>query len=225
MNTPIGIGEKQVRVVVSSDTRLYRDGLELALARLGVVDVVATTTTGASCVRAATAHDARIVLLDVADSDSVQTVRRLRDTLPAVRVVAITAPARDADLISLAEAGVVAYVTREESLHDLTTAIERAACGEARCSPQITALLLGRLRGLAGERAHGHGRPARLTPREREILDLVAEGYSNKQVALALCIEVATVKNHVHNILEKLDVSRRAEAVQLLRNGAVGVLG
>jgi DNA-binding NarL/FixJ family response regulator len=209
--------DSRTRVVVSSDTRLYRDGLELALGGLAAVDVVASTATGAACVTAAAQFDACVVLLDVSDGDSVETVRQLRAALPSVRTVAIAAPACETILIALAEAGVVAYVTRDESLRDLTAAISSAACGEAHCSARITALLLSRLRGLASERGPRDDPTARLTPREREILGLVAEGCSNKQVALALCIEVATVKNHVHNILEQLDVSRRSEAAALMR--------
>jgi DNA-binding NarL/FixJ family response regulator len=106
-------------------------------------------------------------------------------------------------------------VAREGSVHDLVDAVERAARGELQCSPQVAGTLIRRLawRAAAGATLI----PSPLTARESEIVRLIDEGLSNKEIAVRLGIEVATVKNHVHNLLEKLRVRRRSEAAARLR--------
>src|SRR5439155_827652 len=110
---------------------------------------------------------------------------------------------------------------REASIDDLVTVIESVARGEAICSPRVAAGLLRRVAALAA--GHGGDLPrAQLTNREREIVRLIDNGLSNKEIARALGIEVATVKNHVHNILEKLQVHRRGEAAARVRGTSRG---
>jgi two-component system, NarL family, nitrate/nitrite response regulator NarL len=115
-------------------------------------------------------------------------------------------------------------VTREASAEHVAEAVWRAANDELACSPRVAASLLRHVRELAALRPPDAAGPG-LTPREREIVGLIDEGLSNKQIASRLCIELPTVKNHVHNILEKLHVSRRGEAVARLRQSrrAAGV--
>ena len=132
-----------------------------------------------------------------------------------MRVVAFAVPETEDDIIACAEAGVAACVTREASIDELVATIERVGSGESLCSPQVAAVLLRRVATLAAARSDEPA--ATLTSREREILDLIAEGLSNKQIGQVLCIQVPTVKNHVHNLLEKLEVHSRHEAAALLR--------
>jgi len=120
-------------------------------------------------------------------------------------------------VIACAEAGVSGYVTREASLDELTGVVESVARGESPCSPRISALLLRRVAETAGRRTETDA-ARRLTRREAEIVGLIDEGLSNKQIAGRLSIELATVKNHVHSILEKLQVERRAEAAARVRS-------
>src|SRR2546421_13075479 len=120
------------------------------------------------------------------------------------------------DVLASAEAGAIAYVPREASLEDLVAVIECAVRGEAVCSPRVAGALLRRIAVLATD-GRSDRVPARLTKREREIMGLIDEGLSNKEIAKRLRIEVATVKNHVHNILEKLQVHRRGEAAARVR--------
>jgi DNA-binding NarL/FixJ family response regulator len=120
-------------------------------------------------------------------------------------------------VIDCAEAGVAAYVMRDESIEQLVETLAGVARREARCSPRLAGMLLRRVTELA---ANGHvperpGEPP-LTQREREVLGLLADGLTNKQIAHRLSIEMPTVKNHVHSILGKLDVHRRTEAVAWL---------
>ena len=111
-----------------------------------------------------------------------------------------------ADALACAEAGLVGFVGREGTIDDLAAALAAALAGEVRCSPRVAALLCGRVATLARGRAAPAGG---LTSREREVAELVSEGLSNKQIALRLGIGPATVKNHVHAVLEKLHVARR----------------
>jgi two-component system, NarL family, nitrate/nitrite response regulator NarL len=108
----------------------------------------------------------------------------------------------------------VGFVGRDGTLAELATAVERALAGEVRCSPKLAALLCERVAALAGRMGDV---PSGLTRRERQIADLVADGLSNKEIAIELRIGPATVKNHIHNILEKLHVPRRGAIGSRLR--------
>jgi DNA-binding NarL/FixJ family response regulator len=114
------------------------------------------------------------------------------------------------------ECGVVGFVPRDASLSDLVSTIESALCGEANVSPRLAASLMRRLASIARQRSPA-AVATHLTQREQEILAMLGEGLSNKQIAARLIIEVATVKNHVHNILSKTKLNRRSEAAALLR--------
>jgi len=194
--------------VVASDSRLYRDGLREMLSREVYVAVVDAVDGYAACKAAVRASSVDVVLLDMAMPDSRETSRKLVDQ--GVKIVGLEVEDVDEEIIANVEAGMVAYVTRSASVSDLVSAVEGAVRGEATCSPRVTATLLERIAFLAA----GQTQPAslRLTAREWEVLGLIEVGFSNKEIAQQLCIQVATVKNHVHNILEKLDVKGRGEA-------------
>jgi DNA-binding NarL/FixJ family response regulator len=137
---------------------------------------------------------------------------------PDARVIALNVPDDEAIVIACAEAGISGYVTEDSTLSDLVSAIECASRGELHCSPRVAATLVRRLASVSRGSLRVH--VADLTAREREILELVAEGLSNKQIAARLHIGLATVKNHVHHILEKLQVQSRSAAAALLRGDA-----
>jgi two-component system, NarL family, nitrate/nitrite response regulator NarL len=161
-----------------------------------------------------------VVLLDGAGEDGVEAIEALVAAIPEVRVVALGVSESERDIIACAEAGVAGLVSRDASLPDLVATIERVEAGETLCSPRIAAILLRRLAALAAQRNDDPA--AQLTVREQEILGLIDEGLSNKQIARRLYIELPTVKNHVHNILEKLHVHRRYEAAARMRAGRMG---
>jgi two-component system, NarL family, nitrate/nitrite response regulator NarL len=135
-------------------------------------------------------------------------------------VLALTVPNRETEILAFAEAGIAGFVTLEASVAELVEAIESVARGEALCSPSVAAALLRRLASLAHSRTSADP-TGPLTAREREILALIDEGLSNKQIAQRLRIELPTVKNHVHHILVKLGADRRAEAAALVRGSVV----
>ena len=161
------------------------------------------------------AIDPDVVLFDISPPGSLGEVRRVAAAVPAARVVALAVGESENQVVACAEAGADGYVTRDQSVEDVLAVIGAVTRGELICSPRIAGALLQRLGRLAAERGSApvDEPPVRLTAREREIVVLIDRGMSNKQIARTLTIEVATVKNHVHNILEKLHVTRRDEAV------------
>jgi DNA-binding NarL/FixJ family response regulator len=209
------------RVFIVSSISLYREGLSALLSRREGIEVVGAAASGSEASQLL--HGAQqapdIVLLDMSAADSLTTARRLSGDLTDSRVFAITVPNRESAVVACAEAGAVGFVTSEASLDDLVAALESLAHGELPCTPAIVAALFRRVATLAHERERS-GPLARLTSREQEILGLIDKGFSNKQIAEHLYIELPTVRNHVHSILGKLGVHRRAEAAALLRSSA-----
>jgi len=216
MSYPPG-AQPGIRTVIVTDVRLYREGLVMILG--GERDLVLIAS-AAPC-DADHAHLAHWVP-DVVLADSV-TIRGsslivdLAGAVPAARVVAFAVQdAAKEEVIACAEAGVAGFVARDASAAELVAVIRSAVAGEVRCSPRVTALLMEQLalaRGL-------HGSPDQqrhLTRREQEIVSLIDAGLSNKEIAHRIGVETATVKNHVHSILEKLCVRSRGEAARLAR--------
>jgi DNA-binding NarL/FixJ family response regulator len=148
--------------------------------------------------------------------DTLQTVVR---TAPAVKVIMLGVSESEDEVITCAEAGVAGYLPRTGSVADLLDVLRSVSLGETLCSPRVAATLLRRIATLADTAKQWHAPSSpndlkRLTMREREILTLIDQRLSNKEIALRLSIDVRTVKNHVHNILQKLQVHRRGEAAR-----------
>jgi DNA-binding NarL/FixJ family response regulator len=205
-----------VEVFVLVGVRLYRDGIADAVRRdvrfrvVGAAGSFEETRLQLGALERA--PDAALVDLGLAEG--VGAARALRDAWPETSVVALAVREVEGDVVALAEAGAAGLVSRDATLPELLDAIDAAARDEALCSPAVTAVLLRRVAALTGTQpVEG---PA-LTRREREIVRLIGKGLSNKEIAGSLRIEVPTVKNHVHHILEKLRVRRRSEAVAAAR--------
>ncbi len=141
---------------------------------------------------------------------------------PSVKVVVLGLPESEPAILSFIEAGAVGYVCRENSREELLGIIRSVHAGEARVSPTVAAALIARMRELTDRLKQSNGgidaeeTHLELTEREGQVLGLIAEGYSNQEIAQQLTIELGTVKNHVHNILRKLNVSSRKEAAACL---------
>jgi two-component system nitrate/nitrite response regulator NarL len=205
-------------IVIIASVRLYREGLAsgLSVPPFVVAADVATVNEAVPVIERAQPH---VVAIDLhgADLFDVHEIRRLS---PRTRIVAI-AIGDDTDVLPYAEAGVCGFVSPDASLNDLVRVIHDAMKGEMRCSPQLAGSLLRRLWSLAPANTAASARAA-LTCREQEIAALIGKGLSNKDIAVRLNIEVATVKNHVHHVLEKLQVRSRGQALTRLRHGANG---
>jgi two-component system, NarL family, nitrate/nitrite response regulator NarL len=203
-------------VLIVSDIRLYREGIALLLRAHGKLAPVAEVTDVSQALADFRERKPDVVLLDGAMPDAVGAVRTLIAAEPDMCVVVLGVDEDEAVVVAYAEAGISGYVTRDADSAALSTALETVAAGGMLCSPHMAATLLKRIGKLSG-REVPQTLGARLTAREKEIVELVGNGLSNKEIAQRLCIEVPTVKNHVHNILEKLHVRRRGEVAAALR--------
>lgn len=204
------------RVFIVAEIRLYREGLADAIGSAAGIEVVGTAANGLSELDEMAAASPHVVLLELASPNGLQAVRaisrRIRDAVAVVLAVTDT----EEDLIACAEAGVVGFVTREQSLDDVTSVVRSAARGEVSCPPRVAGALLRRL-ALLAEQKGPMSRAMQLTAREMEIAVLIEQGRSNKEIARTLFIELPTVKTHVHRILEKLGVQRRGQAAAQVR--------
>jgi DNA-binding NarL/FixJ family response regulator len=203
-------------VFVVGEIRFYRESLERFLAEQEGIVVLGTAADATQVRSGLLMGEPVTVLLDVGRAEDVKKVREIREVLPVARVIALGVPELERDVLLYAEEGVVGFVGRDRSLRYLLRAIRSAARGELECSASIAGALLRHVARLAVNRRHAPNGVA-LTPREYEIAALIERGLSNKEIARELHIELATVKNHVHNLLEKFDVSTRGQAAALVR--------
>jgi DNA-binding NarL/FixJ family response regulator len=211
-----------VRTLLVINTRFYRESLATTLPQKGSVSIVGSVSGKAEAFACASRVKPDVVLLDAAVAEGPELVRALTmSSSPAQVVVAAISETPDS-VINWAEAGIAGYVSRDHSVDELIRIIECVAQGELMCPPRIAASILGRLSQLAtlgrSEQPES-GCPPRLTSREKEVIRLVASGLSNKRIASELGISVATAKNHVHNVLSKLNLRRRADAATALDSG------
>ena len=202
------------RTLIVSNVRLYSEGLALALEARGAIELVATTATLEAAHSAVMSSHCAVVLLDAGMPNALAIARALSLGDPPPKIIAVAVADEAADVVACARAGLDGYVPREASIADVAAAIESAMLGELHCSPRMTATLFKRLAMLGP--VDSADAPS-LTDREQEIVALIDRGLSNKEIARRLRIGTATVKNHVHHILEKLHVNRRAEAAAQMR--------
>jgi DNA-binding NarL/FixJ family response regulator len=198
-----------LRLLIVTTVRLYRDGLARLLADRVPCTVLDPGTRREELPACVAASAATAILVDVTELRSESLMTTLRTTLPNARVIAFAVADDARDVLACAQAGVAAFVGCDASVDDLLVAVEGVRQGELRCSPRLAALAFGRL----SEMTHGHVLSApELTVRQRQILALLDQGLSNKEIAQALRITVPTVKNHVHNLLGRLNVRHRWQA-------------
>lgn len=205
-----------VEVLVVADVCLYREGLSDLLDRRDELEVVGKAASVEDAVEQARRWMPQVAVIDLRTAAGPVAVRDLTGAVPGLRVVALSVVEEPDEVVAWAEAGISAYVSRDGSIDDVVGAITAAVCDELPCTGRIAAALLRRVTALAADRP-GDLPAARLTRREREIVALIDEGLANKEIATRLQIQVPTVKNHVHNVLEKLGVRRRSEAARRLR--------
>jgi DNA-binding NarL/FixJ family response regulator len=210
-----------IGVFIVTPIKLYRDGIAHYLRGADHVEVLGAAAEGTTTIRLALELAPDVVLLDMALENSRATARALREALPDTRIVALAVPESEGHVLDCVEAGIAGYLARDGSLEELLATVRRAVNGEAVCSPRIAASLFRRIAALASSEPTPTA-AAKLTAREREVVALIDEGLSNKQIGRRLCIELPTVKNHVHSILDKLGAQSRTEAAALARRAPAG---
>ncbi|MFJ1752534.1 response regulator [Kitasatospora sp. NPDC088134] len=208
--------DRTVRVMVVDDHPMWREGVARDLAEAGFA-VVATAGDGEEAVRRARASGPEVVLLDLnlPALPGAEVCRRVVAADPAVRVLVLSASGEHADVLEAVKAGATGYLLKSAGREELLDAVRRTAAGDPVFTPGLAGLVLGEFRRLATE----PGTPARpaapqLTPRETEVLRLVAKGLSYRQIADRLVLSHRTVQNHVQNTLGKLQLHNRVELVR-----------
>jgi DNA-binding NarL/FixJ family response regulator len=197
------------RVLLVDDHAMFRSGVRTELGSR--VDVVGEAGTPAEAIAAIRASKPEVVLLDVhmPDGGGLAVLEAIAPELPDVRFLALSVSDAAEDVIAVIRAGARGYVTKTISGEELAQAIERVRSGDAVFSPRLAGFVLDAFR--AGERVGGDAELNELTPREREVLQLIARGYMYKEIAARLHLSVKTVESHVSNVLRKLQLSTRHE--------------
>jgi DNA-binding NarL/FixJ family response regulator len=203
-----------VRVLIVAEVRLHREGMAAVLGRRPGVEVLATADP-IDALEVARTSRPDVILVDVTMPSSSPAIRAISATLPHAKLLALGVVESRYEAVAHAEAGITACVSREASADHLVDTIHRAACDELVPPSAIGTALAQRAATVLGQDPEEP--EGRLTLRELEIVALIDQGLSNKEIARRLCIELATVKNHVHHILEKLRVHRRGEAAARIR--------
>ena len=205
-----------IRTLIVTDVNLFLEGLVRVLAPHLDVTVVGSATHNHNLLEIVRSQHPHVVLIDATTVRVSELVRLLGESVPGLPVVALAIDQDDDDeVLACAEAGVSGYVARDASADELVAVLHSAVHGEVRCPPHVTATVFKQMARLAPYRSVASGQ-RNFTPREVEIAALIERGLSNKEIARRLHIEVATVKNHVHNILDKLQVRRRGEIAAFL---------
>ena len=203
-----------IRVLIVDDHALFRKGLELVLAAEPDLEIVGEASEGLEAIDRAAELQPDVVLMDVRmpGVGGIEATRRIRNAQPSTRVVMLTVSEDEEDLFASVRAGATGYLLKEVSIDEVANAVRAVARGQALVTPSMASKLLGEFNVLSRRIDAQHGAAPRLTDREVEVLRLVAKGMSNKEIAGELVIAENTVKNHVRNILEKLQLKSRMEA-------------
>jgi DNA-binding NarL/FixJ family response regulator len=208
----------RIRVLVADDQRVVREGLATLLGLLDGVDVVATASDGDEVLDLAASLRPDVVLMDLRmpRCDGVEATRRLRELDPNIKVLMLTTYADDRSVIDALHAGARGYLTKDAGAEEIHRALDQVMRGQAAIDPAVQHHLLDAI--AAGspsgpERKHESELPDGLTPREAEVLSLIAEGLSNAEIAERLYVNETTVKSHINHLFAKTGVRNRAQAV------------
>ncbi|MFO1127533.1 MAG: response regulator transcription factor [Rhodospirillales bacterium] len=209
---------KTIRLFVVSGLRLLREGLSAGIQsrRHSDIAIVGCTGTSETETRIVADLEPDVVLIDLASIDGVAAAKTLRAQSPASKLVALSVADTEEAVWSCAAAGFSAFVTRDATIDDVLDTVLDACRGRMSCSPRIAAAMFSQLSALLRDGDPPVADPP-LTVREQQILALITEGRSNKDIARELQISPSTVKNHIHNLLQKLKVGRRGQAAALAR--------
>jgi DNA-binding NarL/FixJ family response regulator len=214
---------EEPRVLLVDDHDLFRTGLKTLLEEQGI-RVVGEAANGQTALRLVSEVAPEVVIMDLnmPGLSGVATTREVTSLSPLTRVVVLTISSDDNDVMDAVMAGACGYLLKDSSIHDLVGGIRAAAAGESLISPQIAAKVLQRLRAQGTSTDVAEKMTAELSDREIEVLKLIANGKDNAEIARELFISPKTVKNHISNILMKLQIENRIQAaVYAVRSGLV----
>jgi DNA-binding NarL/FixJ family response regulator len=210
-------GNATVRVMIVDDDELMRTGLRSVLSSDETIEVVAEAEDGHQAVRRAPRARPDVVLMDVRmpDLDGIAATDQLLAAAPAAKVVILTTFEEDEYIHGALRAGASGFLLKRTSPEELIEAVHRIAAGEALLSPSVTRRVIDQMVARPLPTGGEDPRLEELTPREREVLELIARGLSNREIAAELTVEETTVKTHVKRVLTKLGVRDRVHAVIL----------
>jgi DNA-binding NarL/FixJ family response regulator len=209
-----------LRLFIVSGVRLVREGLVRSLRRRNGVIVLGAVDFSPEAIACIVPARPDVIAIDLANAEGLDAARRLRVQSPVSKLVAFAVAEVEEEVFACAAAGFSGYVTREATADDLLRAVVDAHNGRMNCAPHIAAAMFARLSRMPSESGPADNlRP--LTAREHEILALSEKGWSNKEIARELRISASSVKNHIHNILQKMQVRRRGQAAARYRSSRV----
>ena len=205
-----------IRVVLADDHELVRAGLSELLGAAEDIDVVAAAADGEEAVAVVAEHGPDVVLMDLSmpGMDGLEATRRITAADPGVHVVALTSFSDGPQVLAALDAGAVGYLLKDAAPDELRNGVRAAARGESPLSPKAA-------RALVASRAEGSG-PVELSPREREVLDCIADGLPNKLIARRLEISEKTVKAHLTSIYQRIGVTDRTQAALWAQRNGLG---
>lgn len=219
MSTPAPAGPP-VRVLLADDQRLVRESLATLLGLLGGIELVGSASDGEEAIALAIVHEPDVVLMDLRmpRMDGIAATQALSERLPEARVIALTTFADDESVLGALRAGARGYLTKDAGAEDIRAAILTVAAGEATLDPAVqhhvvAALAAGADRPAGGDECPEADLPDGLTPREAEVLGLIADGLSNAEIAQRLFVSPTTVKSHINHLFAKAGLRDRAQAV------------
>ena len=209
-------GSEKLRVLVCDDHALFRRGLKMVLDEEPDLELVGEASDGAEVVVRAQELMPDVILMDVRmpKRSGIEAAGEIKDSLPHVKILMLTISDDEADLYEAIKAGASGYLLKEIPIEEVADAIRSVWAGQSRISPSMASKLLTEFAAMSKSSDEKPQMPApRLTDREMEVLRLVAQGLNNRDIAGKLFISENTVKNHIRNILEKLHLHSRMEAV------------
>jgi len=203
-----------VRVLVVDDQALVREGLTTLLESMPDIVAVAAASDGEEAIALCASHRPDVVLMDLRMPrlDGVSATRRIREAQPEVEIVVLTTHADDESILQALRAGARGYLTKDAGIAEIARAVHAAADHHALLDPLVQSRLLAAA-DAAPRPARAEHLPDELTPREGEVLSLIARGLSNAEIATTLVVSEATVKSHINHLFAKIDARDRAQAV------------
>jgi DNA-binding NarL/FixJ family response regulator len=215
---------KRIRILIADDHPLIRDGLRFLLASVDDAEVVGEATTGEEAIAQAEKLQPDVILMDIQmpDLNGIEATRRIVEANPHLPILMLTMYEDDESVFTAMQAGARGYLVKGADQNEVLRAIRAVADGEAIFGPSVAARLLNYFRHPGN--VHGSTKPVfpELTEREREILDLIAQGLNNTEIAERLGLSPKTIRNNVSNIFSKLQVADRAQAIVRAREAGLG---